>query len=304
MRPVATCGVLLLLLLFIAAFVVARRSPDADPSPASMPGHSSPQSARGSPQSARGSPQSAHGQHVSPVTASRPLAHTGPPVAASGLVVCCGYVDFGDLDPEDSVHVEIPWHRVGAGVLAVREVRTGCGCVRATGLPETIARDAQGTLALDVRVPSRPGPFSLAVQVLTDRPPDDVARIDLCGFSGHDVYLDTTVIDFQVVPRGKEVERVVSVRFPAALPDAAIRARLHGVEGVVSVHVPLQPNWPLQRNWPLQPNRREGGWSERGADLLVRVLSDVPGPIEGVLEVVVGDREPHRLPVRGSIADH
>ena len=272
MRPVATCGVLLLLLLIIAAFVVARRSPDAGPSPASMPDH---------------------GAHVSPVTASRPLADTGPPVVASGLVVCCGYVDFGDLDPEDSVHVEIPWHRVGAGVLAVREVRTGCGCVRATGLPETIPRDAQGTLALDVRVPSRPGPFSLAVRVLTDRPPDDVARIDLCGFSGHDVYLDPTVIDLQVVPRGREVERVVSVRLPAALPDAAIRARLHGVEGVVSVHPPLQ-----------QPKRREGGRSERGADLLVRVRSDVPGPIEGVLEVVVGDGEPRRLPVRGSVADH
>src|SRR5436190_20780558 len=102
MRTVATCGGLLLLLLVLlfmaAAFVVARRSPDAGPSPAS----------------------------ISP---SR-----GPPVRVSGLVLAWGDVDLGDVDPGRRVRLGIPWRRTDAGAFRVREVRTACGCLEASGL--------------------------------------------------------------------------------------------------------------------------------------------------------------------------
>lgn len=322
MRTVATCGGLLLLLLIYkdAAFVVARRSPDAGPSPASMtrtedaadpalgsrPGAPArdgcapgpPVITRGEdggrPGPARGSAAGDGGgggpdpPHPGRVVASRPLAHEGEVARASGLVVCCGEVDLGDVDAGEALVVEVPWHRVGDGPLHVREVRTGCGCLVATGLAAVLAPGESGRLRLEVHVPQRAGPFEVSVQVLTDRPPLDVARVDVVGFSGHEPAFDPPTLDLGAIPRGRRVERIVSVRLPSAAPDAVVRARLVGLDGTVAVH----PPWT---------GRRRSASRERGAELLVSPATASLGAVEGVLEVWVDDGPPGRVPVRGRV---
>ena len=291
MRTVATCGGLFLLLLIyeFAAFVVDRRSPDAGPSPASISDSSGADPPAAGPSGAAppGSPTHVHSSH--------PLAWEGEPVRASGLVLGCGAVDLGDLDPGEFVTLEIPWRRTGRGPLRVREVRTGCGCLVVSGLPEVVDEGLSGDLRLEVHVPIRAGPFEVAVQALTDRAPEDVVRVDVLGYSGHEFSVDPPTLDLGTMLQGRSVERIVSVRLPTTsgrpgAPDAPVRARLVGLDGTVVVH----PPWTGRRRGPVR---------ERGAEVVVAPATAASGDVDGTLEVSVGDAPPRRIAVRGRVAE-
>jgi hypothetical protein len=96
-----------------------------------------------------------------------PPAH--PPPLPAGLLFESPGLDLGPIAPGEEREVEAAWRRTGAGPLRVLGVRTGCGCLSASGLDGTLAPGERGTLRLRIRARERIGPFSLEVRVHLDR---------------------------------------------------------------------------------------------------------------------------------------
>ncbi|HVG94307.1 MAG TPA: DUF1573 domain-containing protein [Planctomycetota bacterium] len=197
--------------------------------------------------------------------------------------------DLGRIDGGASARVAFPWRRGGAGDLRVLALETDCGCAVASGLPDVVPEGASGTLVLDLRGRSRPGPFLHVVRLRVDRAPDVVLRLRVRGFVGSAVVVEPVALDVGRVATGLEVARVVTVRPPPG-PDAThaearieayAEAQLVGVSGTCEVRGPARPG-------------------VRGADVLVRArVPDRPGPFLGHVELRVAREGVWRIPLRG-----
>jgi len=201
--------------------------------------------------------------------------------------------DLGRIDGGASARVAFPWRRGGAGDLRVLALETDCGCAVASGLPDLVAEGASGTLVLDLRGRSRPGPFVHVVRLRVDRAPDDVLRVRVRGFVGSAVVVEPVALDVGRVASGLEVARVVTVRPPPA-PDATnaearvvsfaeawAEAQLVGVSGTCEVRGPARPG-------------------VHGADVFVRArVPDRPGPFLAHVELRVAREGVWRIPLRG-----
>jgi hypothetical protein len=221
------------------------------------------------------------------VTAAVQRRSPGPPAAdprvaiARGLAFAPTSRDLGTVEAGRASRVSFAWRWAGPGDLRVLSVETGCSCVVAAGLPGVIPEGASGTLVLDVAGRTRPGPFAVQARVVTDRPPDDVVRVEVRGFVGSAVAVDPPAIDLGRVAAGAEVVRSVTVRPPPGRDLGGVLASLEDVGGTCTV----------------RPPAREG---VVGAD--VRVVLRVPahaGPFHGHVEVRAAREGVWRVPVRG-----
>jgi len=253
-RTVVIGGSTLLLLLIGAAFVGHRRSPDAVAPPASLTG----------------------------------------PDPPGGLAFERTEVDLGAVAAGEARRVEVPWRRTGEGPLGIRNVETGCGCLLASGLPRALPAGAAGTLVLDIAGRRAPGPFSLVVRVLSDRPPDDLHHLRVRGFVGSDTVVSPAALPLAALSPGRTVERLVTVRPPPGRERTPVEARLFGLLGETRV-----VEGPLIR---ATGGGKEPEGTVRGHDVIVVVRApETAGPFAGHVEVRVGDEGLWRVPVRGTV---
>lgn len=213
-----------------------------------------------------------------------PSSATAPPAAEGALAFETTEVDLGRLAPGESRRVEVPWQRVGAGVLRVREVVPGCGCVVARGLAGALEAGSQGVLAIDVAGRPRKGPFSETVRVLVDRPPDDVVTLRVRGFVGDEAVVSPGALVVGPVRPGERVVRWVTVRAPPGQPPPPVDALLAGICGTVRGLPPGRKGavgWDLEVTLvaPSHPGRFAGALAVRVAEA---TLASVP--IDGVVE--------------------
>ena len=254
MRTVVIGGSTLLLLLIGAAFVAYRRSPDAVAPPASLTG----------------------------------------PDPPGGLQFARSEVDLGLMAGGEARRVEVPWRRTGEGPLGIRTVETGCGCLLASGLAKVLPAGALGTLVLDIAGRRAPGPFTLVVRILSDRPPDDLHHLRIRGFVGSDTVVSPAALPLAALSPGRSVERLVTVRPPPGRERTPVEARLVGLVGETRV-----VEGPLIQ---ATSGRRQPDGVVRGHDVIVVVRApDEAGPFLGHVEVRVGNEGLWRLPVRGTV---
>ena len=138
--------------------------------------------------------------------------------------------DLGRIDGGASARVAFPWRRGGAGDLRVFALETDCGCAVASGLPDLVPEGASGTLVLDLRGRSRPGPFAHVVRLRVDRAPDDVLRVRVRGFVGRAI--DAQAHDMDERPGARAPPQVEHERAGGALRHEVGQARGHGAPAV------------------------------------------------------------------------
>ena len=293
MRTVRVGGPALLLLiaslsLFVAAaHVASRHSRFAAPRPASC--------VPGAPWVAPRSSLPSSGVRA---TSERPPARAPAGVGVadprpalgegSSLLFEPSEVDLGRLAAGEARRVEVPWRRVGAGALRVRQVVTGCGCVVAQGLEGALPEAASGVLLLDLAGRARAGPFAETVRVLTDRPPDDVITVRVRGFVGGDTLVSPPSLVVGPVHPGESLVRWLTVRAPPGLPATGrgapdVDAQFVGLAGTVRGLPPARPG--------------AVGW-----DLEVTLTTPTArGPFAASLELRVGSERLVRVPIAGVV---
>ena len=253
MRTVQIGGILLLLLT-LAALVALRRSRDAVARPASIP------------------------------EAPGPSPPDGPEESGDGgLVFDPPEIDLGALEPAEPRRLSVRWSRRGAGPLKIRSAYTGCGCVVASGLPDAMPEGASGTMTIDFRGRTLPGPFAMFVRVVTDRPPADVQTVRLRGFVGSSIVVAPAALRLASVSPGHVVHRSATIRPPPSRLDVAIAATLEGVAGAAAVVDPAE--------------RGAVGWDVECSI----VAPEAPGPFTGSLLIRAGDDSLWRIPIYGTV---
>jgi hypothetical protein len=269
MRTFVIGGCLLLLLLNTAASVEFRRSRAAAAPPASLPEEPARRAER--PAACRGVPASVGDA-------------TGPPLALA-LQFVPAAVDLGVVEPSETRTVDVGWLRRRPGVLLVRAIHTGCGCVVATALPPRLEEGASGVLLVEVRAPSVPGPFRHTLRVVTDRPPDDVVRLEVVGYVGSEPVVTPASLVLGRLAPGEAIERRLALRTPPG-DEGEVTAALVGVDGECEVVPPCEQG--------------ALGW-----DVIVRVRAPRRDGVAGrvALAFVRGDRTRHEwsLPVTGDV---
>ena len=205
------------------------------------------------------------------------------PAAPPALVFEATDVDLGRLARGEGRRVEVPWRRAGEGMLRVREVVPGCGCVVARGLEGELEAGATGALVLDVAGRARAGPFAEFVRVLTDRPPVDVHTLRLRGFVGDGAVVSPGAILLGPLRPGERVVRWLTVRAQPGRSPPPVDVKLAGISGTIRG----------------LPPGREGavGWD---LEVTLRAPWQV-GPFSGSLAVRVGDDPPVHVSVDGTV---
>lgn len=216
---------------------------------------------------------------------ARPGPHT--PTGSPGLGFEPSELDLGRLEPGERRSAAVSWLRTGPGPLTVLAVRPGCGCVEADGLPRDLPAGQAGRLRVTVVGPSRPGPFTDRVKIVTDAVdlgPQHASGIYELRIRGHvadDVVARPSELALGGQPVGTLLERRVEIVTTKEAARRPISCTLEGVAGDVRVRPPAI----LGRD----------GWC---LALRLRIPRD-PGPLRGVLNVDVGPRARLRIPVRG-----
>jgi hypothetical protein len=140
---------------------------------------------------------------------------------------------------------------------------------------------ASGTLVLDLKGRTRPGPFLHVVRLRVDRAPDAVLRLRVRGFVGSAVVVDPPAVDVGRTATGLEVVRTVTVRAPPGSGEVRVDARLVDLEGTCEARGPARPG-------------------VRGADVVVHARVPArPGPFLGHVEVRVAREGVWRVQLRG-----
>jgi hypothetical protein len=195
-------------------------------------------------------------------------------------------VDLGALRPGEERALDLPWRREGAGSLRLLGVRTDCGCSSAQAPPGPLAAGSRGALAVRVRAPGRPGPFSTRVRWYTDAPgPYDRHETLLRGWVDAPVVARPAALDLGRRSAGGSLERTIEVAWePGSRPPglAACRVALAGVTGRARIDPPAR-----------------GG--EEGC--LLRLSLRVPaaaGPFAGQAALHCGARCLVAVPLRGT----
>lgn len=207
---------------------------------------------------------------AAPGSSARGAAAAAPP--PPGFLFAPAVLDLGGLASGEVRTVRAAWRRTGHGPLAVPGVLTSCGCLAAEDLPRTVPEGAVGSLAVEVRAPRRPGPFTATLDAIGRAPGGDRtrARWTVRGWVAREVAVVPARIDLGRLTVGRGWERRVRIRMAAEASVGEPAAHLEGLEGRVS----LEP--PVVRGAP--------GWSAH----LTGTAPREPGPFAGTLTIALG----------------
>jgi hypothetical protein len=217
---------------------------------------------------------------VAAVVAARP----GPAHPAPGLLFEPGGIDLGVVSAGEPREAVVVWRRVGSGLLQGVRLAKSCGCLRADGLPESMAEGASGDLRVRFAGASHAGPFTLRVRAMAgDDPPRVLASLEVRGFVGDGVAAAPGTLELGARSPGSRTARRVDVSLPPGAEGAVVAARLVGLPGEVEIVPPLVAR-------------------PRGVDVLLRVAApEALGPFSGVLVVDAGGLRGVEVPIRGIV---
>ena len=168
-------------------------------------------------------------------------------LGAPARVSAAGRLVFGaapvGVASSGAARVALPWSFRGGASRRVIAVTSGCGCATVGALPPRLHPGDQGTLVITLRPRTKPGAARIRITVHMDGPaPGDSASTWLRHAGPPGLAAQPPRLEFGVLPQGLRPLRRIDVW--GIPPGVALRARIRGVSGRVTVDQGIRPQHP------------------------------------------------------------